>query len=172
MRLSFRFLEPAKRKLYGSRFFLVFLLVVVVQNAGAQVPAALVGRWTLKQITFEARRPLPDSLQQKLFYSPAGETNAAVKEGTLTVQVEYRADGTYDYEMIRDKQPFYTERGRYEVKNGLLTSYSTTSDSNAPSLDTQAIVKLTRNVLQVEFPIWKPEQKVFQQIRYVRVAAR
>jgi hypothetical protein len=164
--------EAKKRQPYGLRFSLGLLLLLLVQSAWAQVPPALVGRWALKQITFEARRPLPDSLQKKLFYSPAGETNAAVKEGTLTVQVEFRADGTYSYEMIRDKQPFYTEQGRYEVKDGLLTSYSTATDHSTPSLDTQLIVKLTRTVLQVEFPIWKPEQKVFQQIRYVRAAAR
>jgi hypothetical protein len=172
MWLSSFFYKPEKRKPYGSRFSVVLLLTLGMQSAWAQVPPALVGRWALKQITFEARRPLPDSLQQKLFYSPAGETNAAVKEGTLTVQVEFRADGMYTYEMIRDKQPFYSEQGRYEVKDGVLTSYSTATDHSTPSLDTQLIVKLTRTVLQVEFPIWKPEQKVFQQIRYVRVAAR
>ncbi|QJX47979.1 hypothetical protein HMJ29_13940 [Hymenobacter taeanensis] len=164
--------ETVKRQLYSWRFCLVLFLLLLAQSVQAQVPQALVGRWALQQISFEARRPLPDSLQQKLFYSPAGETNSAVKEGTLTVQIEFRADGTYRYEMIREKQPFYTEQGRYQVKNGVLTSYSADTDHSAPTLDTQAITKLTRKVLQVEIPIWKPEQRVFQQIRYVRLANR
>ncbi|SNC66385.1 hypothetical protein SAMN06265337_1593 [Hymenobacter gelipurpurascens] len=175
MLIGFYSVKIGKRQPHGTRFLLfLVLLLLLTKAAKAQVPAALVGRWALKQITFEARRPLPDSLQAKLFYSPAGETNAAVKEGSLTVEVEFRADGTYDYEMARQnqKEPFYAEHGRFEVKNGRLFSYGTTDDHSEPTLDKQTIVRLTRNVLQVEFPIWRPEQQVFQQIRYVRVSGR
>jgi hypothetical protein len=170
---NFSDMKVRKRKPHGSRFALLLLLLLLLTTATkAQIPAALVGRWALKQITFEARRPLADSLQAKLFYSPAGETNAAVKEGSLTVEVEFRADGSYDYNMIRQNQPFYSEHGRFEVKNGVLYSYSTTEGRSEPTLDKQSIIRLSRNVLQVEFPIWRPEQQVFQQIRYGRVTSR
>jgi hypothetical protein len=168
---NFSDMKRRKREPHGLRFSLLIVVLLLLTTATkAQVPAGLVGRWALKQITFEARRPLADSLQAKLFHSPAGETNAAVKEGSLTVEVEFRADGSYDYEMARQKEPFYSEHGRFEVKNGMLYSYSTAEEHSEPTLDKQSIIRLTRNVLQVEFPIWRPEQQVFQQIRYERVA--
>ncbi|SNR34315.1 MULTISPECIES: hypothetical protein [Hymenobacter] len=146
---------------------LVCLLVAAALPAWAQ--DNVVGRWALELISYEARHTLPDSLVEKLYHSPAGETNNAIRNGTLTVQVEYRADGTYNYSMQRrlEAQPYYTEHGRYSVQNGVLRSYATAQD--AAAADAQTIIRLNRKLLEVEFPIWAPELHVFEQLRYRRL---
>ncbi|WP_219156739.1 hypothetical protein [Hymenobacter profundi] len=144
------------------------LLSFLLSGTAAPTPPTLVGRWAMRQIYFEARRPLPDSLQDKLMDSPVGDTNAALKSGEQTALVTFFPDSTYRYELSRAGQPTLQEEGSYTIRQGLLR-VSTLNAQPISALDGQRIVKLTRRELRLEHPIWQPTQQVFRQTYYQRL---
>jgi len=144
------------------------LLSFLLGWTAAPTPPALAGRWAVRQIYFEARRPLPDSLQEQLMDSPVGDTNAALKHGEQTMVVTFLPDSTYRYVLSRYGQPTWQEQGRYAIRHGVLRAHTTDARTTS-ALDGQRIVKLTRRELRLEQPIWQPAQQVFQQTQYQRL---
>ena len=164
--------SPGRRFLFALRGqALLLLLVLATEPLRAQVPPALPGRWALQQIAYEARRPLSDSLQEQLFHSPAADTNIGITNGTLLLEVEFRANGSYTYTTSRQGQVVHSEQGRYEVRGGKL--YSQTADTTAtPLFDGQRIVQLTRRKLLLQSPFLDPALQLFEQLLYVRLPAK
>lgn len=144
------------------------LLAAVAGPARAQ--PTLAGRWALRQIAFEAPATLPDSLQEKLFHSPAADTNIGISSGALMLVVDFRADSTYTYTTARQGNVTHTEQGTYSVRRGRLFTRSSQAP-NEPLFDGQAILELTRRRLQLQSPIWQPELQVFEQLEYQRLPA-
>ena len=149
-------------------FALLLLVVLVAEPLRAQVPPALVGRWALQQIAYEASRPMPDTLQEQLFHSPAADTNIGISNGELLLVVDFRPDGTYCYTTSRRSKAVHTEQGRYEVRKGKL--YSQATDTTAtPLFDGQEIVQLTRRKMLLQSPFLNPSLQLFEQLLYFRL---
>ncbi|WBA43794.1 hypothetical protein [Hymenobacter canadensis] len=150
---------------------LTTLLLLLTAAGTAQAQAPLTGRWSLRQIAFEAPATLPDSLQEKLFHSPAAETNIGISNGELTLVVEFRPDSTYTYTTTRGGRLVLTEQGTYSVRrNQLYTRSSQTTDD--PLFNGQLLLELTRRKLLLQTPIWQPELQIFEQLEYVRLPAK
>jgi hypothetical protein len=161
-----------RRPLFALRCLaLLLLLVLAAEPLRAQVPPALPGRWALRQIAYEALRPLSDSLQEQLFHSPAADTNIGISNGELLLVVDFRPDGTYSYTTSRRSKAVHTERGRYEVRKGKL--YSQATDTTAiPLFDGQEIVQLTRRKMLLQSPFLNPSLQLFEQLLYFRLPSK
>jgi hypothetical protein len=146
------------------------LLLLVAGAETAQAQASLTGRWSLRQIAFEAPLTLPDSLQEKLFHSPAADTNLGISSGELTLVVEFRSDSTYTYTTTRRGWLVHTEQGTYSVRHNCLYTRSPQA-LDGPLFDGQLLLELTRRKLLLQTPIWQPELQIFEQLEYVRLPA-
>jgi len=152
-------------------FALLLLVMLIAEPLQAQVPPALVGRWALQQIAYEASRPMPDTLQEQLFHSPAADTNIGITNGELLLVVDFRPDGTYTYTTSRRNKAVHAEQGRYEVRKGRL--YSQATDTTAtPLFDGQEIVQLTRRKMLLQSPFLNPSFQLFEQLLYSRLPSK
>jgi len=154
--------RPTSRLLAGLGFLLSSALLT---PAAAQT---LVGEWELRQVTFMARQPLPDSLQAVLIDdSAAFTTNEQLQRHQLTVRLTLRADSTYRLHTSRPGQPATTETGTYSLRHQQLRARTTTGE---PALfDGQLLTRLTKRALVWEHPIWGDGYQVYRQLNYVRL---
>lgn len=144
-------------------------LLLAAPGAGrAQVPAALLGQWEMRQISFVANQPVPPNIQERMDNPEVAELNQEVASGTARLLVEFRADGTYQFTVARSGQPTRVEAGTYSVRDGTLFAQSPATESGA-SFDNQQLGQLNRRRLVLDFQVGSELPGVLEEVEYHRV---
>jgi len=133
----------------------------------AQVPARLPGQWAVHQIGFLADATVPSELLEHLNDPQVADLNLAIERSEAKLVVEFRADGTYQFSVVRAGQPTRTEAGRYTLVNGLLTASSPAPGGS--SFHNQHLAKLTRRLLVLTFPAGDNMPGVVEEVTYYRL---
>jgi hypothetical protein len=151
------------------RYWLLLLATLLLAApAHAQVLPGLVGQWQAYEIGFTVAETVPDSVRERLNDSQTADLNHGIAEGTAQLRVEFRADGSYRFIVMRGEETVQNENGIYSVTNGRLRA-SSPSSPNGSSFDGQQIRKLNRRVLLLSFPIGEQMPGVEEEVEYRRV---
>jgi hypothetical protein len=143
------------------------LSLLGASSAQAQVPALLVGRWEMRQISFVAERAVPDSVLHQMDNPQVADLNIALAAGEAKAIVDFRPDGTYQFTLVRAGQTERAEAGSYSVKNNTLVAQSPATPGGS-SFDDQLLTRLTRRVLIVTFVVGPELPGVLEEVEYRR----
>ncbi|MEJ7665946.1 MAG: hypothetical protein WKG07_43720 [Hymenobacter sp.] len=83
--------------------------------AAAQTASLLPGRWAMRQISFIATQTVPPAMLERMDDPEVAELNQELRAGAAHLQVEFRADGTYQFTIARAGQPERLETGTYQL---------------------------------------------------------
>ncbi len=156
--------------LVSSGFLLAGLLAGGTDEALAQVPPRLAGRWQAQQISLLARRVVSHEVQEQMNDSAIAVTNGELRHGALRQVVEFQPEGTYRYEQTRKGQPSRTEAGTYAVRQNVIEGHSP-GTAGGSSFARWHIAQLGRRQLVLEQPIWADSLRISQQIEFRRLPA-
>lgn len=132
-----------------------------------KVPPTLLGRWKTRQIGFTITGATPDSVRDQLDNSEVADLNQAIFFGDALLVVEFKADSTYDFTIMRGGETFRHETGTFSVRQGRLLASSPGSADGA-SFNDQQIQKLARRSLVLSFPTGPEQPGVNEEIEYTR----
>lgn len=136
--------------------------------AQAQVPALLLGRWEVRQISFVTTQAVPPDLLARMDNPEVAELNQELAAGVASLVVAFRPDGTYSFTITRAGQPDQVESGTYTVKDQTLFAQSAAAGSGS-SFDNQRLVQVSRRRLVVEFAVGSDLPGVQEEVEYRRV---
>lgn len=137
----------------------------------AQVPALLLGQWELRQIAFVTNQTVSHEIMERMDNPEVAELNQEVAAGTARLLVEFRPDGTYQFNVQRPDQPAHVEAGTYDVRARQLLAQRPGTEGGS-SFDGQRIVELSRRRLVVGFLVGNELPGVVEEIEYRRVSER
>ena len=137
------------------------------QKAPKESPT-LLGYWQTRQIGFSVTAATPDSVRDKLDNPDIADLNQAMFAGQAQLLVEFRADSTYQFTIIRDGRRLRTETGTYSLTNGHLQASSPASPDGS-SFHDQQVQKLTRRGLVLVFPAGPELPGASEEVEYRRV---
>jgi hypothetical protein len=150
------------------RYWLLLLVILLAAPAHAQVLPGLVGQWQAYEIGFTVAETVPDSVRERLNDPQTADLNHGIAEGTAQLRVEFRADGSYRFVVMRGEETVQNETGTYSVAKGRLRASSPGSPSGS-SFDGHEIRKLSRRVLLLSFPVGEQMPGVEEEVEYRRV---
>ena len=137
-------------------------------SARAQVPAALLGQWELRQISFVTSQGADPDLLARMDNPEVAALNQDVAGGAAHLRVTFRPDGTYAFEVTRPGQPARNETGTYRVQGKTLFAQSPATEGGS-SFDHQLLVQVSRRKLVVEFLVGEELPGVTEEVEYRRV---
>jgi hypothetical protein len=108
---------------------------------------------------------VPDSVRERLNDPQTADLNHGIAEGTAQLRVEFRADGSYRFVVMRGDEVVQNETGTYSVVKDRLRA----SSSKGSSFDGNQIRKLSRRVLLLSFPMGEQMPGVEEEVEYRRV---
>ncbi|MDJ0366271.1 hypothetical protein QMK33_14015 [Hymenobacter sp. H14-R3] len=152
---------------YWRRLWLLAGLVLLMGRACAQVPAALLGQWELRQISFVTDQGADPALLARMDNPEVAALNRAVTAGTARLLVTFRPDGTYAFSIARPGQPVRNEIGTYFVRDNTLFAQSPAT-AGGSSFDHQRLVQVGRRKLVVEFLVGEELPGVLEEVEYRR----
>lgn len=152
-----------------SLFWLAFWAagLLAVRPGWAQVPVLLPGQWELRQISFVANQTVPPDMLARMDNPEVADLNREMASGTAHLVVEFRPDGSYQFEVQRAGQPSHTEQGTYHVSGKTLLAQSPGTEGGS-SFDQQQLLELTRRRLVVQFLVGDELPGVFEELEYRR----
>jgi hypothetical protein len=150
------------------RYWLLLLVILLAAPAHSQVLPGLVGQWQAYEIGFTVAETVPDSVRERLNDPQTADLNHGIAEGTAQLRVEFRADGSYRFVVMRGEETVQNETGTYSVAKGRLRASSPGSPSGS-SFDGHEIRKLNRRVLLLSFPVGEQMPGVEEEVEYRRV---
>jgi len=136
--------------------------------AQAQVPPLLPGHWELRQISFVANQTVPPDILERMDNPEVATLNQEMARGAAQLLVEFRAEGTYRFTVVRAGQPSHTENGTYSVAAKTLLAQSPGTASGS-SFDRQQVLVLTRRRLVLQFLVGEELPGVMEELEYRRV---
>lgn len=131
-------------------------------------PPTLLGRWKTRQIGFSITGATPDSVRDQLDNPEVADLNQAIFYGDALLVVEFKADSTYDFTIMRGGETIRHETGTFSVRQGQLLASSPTSPDGS-SFNDQRIQRLARRSLVLAFPTGPQQPGVIEEIEYVRL---
>lgn len=134
----------------------------------AQVPAALLGQWELRQISFVTDQGAAPELLARMDNPEVAALNREVAGGTARLLVTFRPDGTYAFSITRSGQPARNETGTYYVQNKTLFAQSPAT-AGGSSFDHQRLVQVGRRKLVVDFLVGDELPGVTEEVEYRRL---
>jgi hypothetical protein len=126
-----------------------------------------VGQWQAYEIGFTVAETVPDSVRERLNDPQTADLNHGIAEGTAQLRVEFRADGSYRFVVMRGEEVVQNEAGTYSVVKGRLRA-SSPGSPNGSSFDGHQIRKLSRRVLLLSFPMGEGMPGVEEEVEYRR----
>lgn len=155
-----------------ASFLLPCLAALLALPAAAQkapkAPATLLGRWKTSQVSFSVTGAIPDSVRDQLDNDEIAGLNQAIFTGEALLVVEFRADSTYDFTIMRDGETIRYETGRFAVRQGRLLA-SAPGSPDGSSFNDQQVLRLARRTLTLAFLVGPTLPGVSQEIDYRRV---
>jgi hypothetical protein len=133
-----------------------------------KAPLTLLGRWKTRQISFSLTGATPDSVRDQLDNPDVADLNQAIFFGDALLVVEFKADSTYDFNIMRGGETVRHETGNFSVRQGQLFASAPTSPDGS-SFHDQRIRKLARRSLVLSFPTGPQQPGVNEEIEYVRL---
>lgn len=153
---------------FWRRLWLLAGLVLLLGHARAQVPAALLGEWELRQISFVTDQGAAPELLARMDNPEVAALNREVTAGTARLRVAFRPDGTYVFSIARPGQPARNETGTYIVQNKTLFAQSPAT-AGGSSFDHQRLVQVSRRKLVVDFLVGEELPGVTEEVEYRRL---
>ena len=135
-----------------------------------KAPPTRLGRWKTRQIGFTITGATPDSVRDQLDNSEVAGLNQAMFYGEALLEVEFKADSTYEFTIMRGGETMRYETGTFSVRQGQLLANSPNS-LDGSSFNDQKILKLARRSLVLAFPTGPQQPGVIEEIEYVRVGS-
>lgn len=135
-----------------------------------KAPPTLLGRWKTYQIGFSVTPATPDSVRDQLDNSEVADLNQAIYFGEALLVVEFKADSTYDFTIMRGGETVRYETGTFSVRQGRLLASSPGSPDGS-SFNDQQVQRLARRSLTLVFPVGPQMPGVNEEIEYRRVGA-
>lgn len=142
--------------------------MLAASPARAQTPPLLTGRWEMRQISFVTDQAVPPDIMERMDNPEVAELNQEILGGVAHLTVEFRADGTYQFKVVRAGQPDHLELGTYTVSGKTLLAQSPGTESGS-SFDHQQLVALSRRQLIVRFLVGDDLPGVQEEVAYRRV---
>lgn len=133
-----------------------------------KAPPTLLGRWKTRQIGFSITDATPDSVRDQLDNPEVADLNQAIFYGDALLVVEFKADSTYDFTIMRGGETIRHETGTFSVRQNRLLASSPGSADGA-SFNDQQIQKLARRSLVLTFPAGPELPGVNEEVEYVRL---
>ena len=131
-------------------------------------PFTLTGRWETRQLGFAITPATPDSVRDKLDNPAMADFNQAIFAGEAHLTVEFRADSTYEFTIVRSGQLIRTETGTYSLIRGHLRA-SSPGSADGSSFNDQQVQRLARRTLVLAFPAGPELPGVDEEVEYRRV---
>ena len=136
--------------------------------AAAQTAPLLPGRWEMRQISFIATQAVPPAVLERMDDPEVAELNQELRAGAAHLQVEFRADGTYQFTIARAGQPERLETGTYQLTATTLRAQSP-GTAGGSSFEDQRVTQLTRHRLIIEFLVGEDLPGILEEVEYRRV---
>lgn len=143
-------------------------LLLLGARTRAQVPAALLGQWELRQISFVTDQGATPELLARMDNPEVAALNREVTAGTAHLLVTFRPDGTYAFSITRAGRPARNETGTYYVQHKTLFAQSPTT-AGGSSFDHQRLVQVGRRKLVVDFLVGEDLPGVTEEVEYRRL---
>jgi hypothetical protein len=150
------------------RKLLLLAGLLLAGRTRAQVPAALLGQWELRQISFVTDQGAAPELLARMDNPEVAALNREVTGGTAHLLVTFRPDGTYAFSITRLGQPSRNEIGTYSVQGKTLFAQSPTTVGGS-SFDHQRLVQVGRRKLVVDFLVGEELPGVTEEVEYRRL---
>ncbi len=147
---------------------LLAMSLVTGKPAAAQAAALLPGRWEMRQISFIATQAVPPAVLERMDDPEVAELNQELRAGAAHLQVEFRADGTYQFTIARAGQPARLETGTYQLTATTLRAQSP-GTAGGSSFDDQRVTQLTRRRLLIEFLVGENLPGILEEVEYRRI---
>jgi len=128
----------------------------------------MLGRWKTRQIGFSVTEAMPDSVRDRLENPDVADLNQDIFYGEALLIVEFKADSTYEFTIMRGGERVRYETGTFAVRQGRLLANSPRSADGA-SFNDQQIQKLARRSMVLTFPVGPELPGVNEEIEYVRL---
>lgn len=126
----------------------------------------LAGRWQQRETSFVARNGLTAAQQEQLNDSLTADLNTQLRKGQATMTLTLDPAGNYRYARQAKRAAGSAVAGTWHLSRDTLYLRAQTASPALPPM--LRVVRLTRRVLVLEFPIWKPADQVYQQVRFRR----
>ena len=149
--------------------FILSLAALLPATALAQADQpTLLGRWETRQIGFSVPPTTPDSLLRQLNSPDLSDLNRAMRAGEALLVVNFKADGTYDFTIMRDGSTTRYETGTYTLRGTQLLAAAPGS-ADGSSFHDQQVQRLTRRDLLLTFPLGPAFPGIDEEVQYRRV---
>lgn len=133
-----------------------------------KAPLTLLGRWKTSRVGFTVTAATPDSVRDQLDNPEVAGLNQAIFTGEALLVVEFKADSTYDFTIMRNGETTRHETGTFSVRQGRLLASSPGSPDGS-SFHDQQVLRLARRSLVLTFPMGAELPGASEEIEYRRV---